>query len=140
MKKILICSSILIVTLFFAGCDLFSTDSSTTMTLVNDSSETINLVEVNAILGAQARMAMLVNSLEDGDTVVPNGKVVFKLAPKLADNSELAVGVTVVGNTNPIREYLTYSPESDFTLHFLGSSEDTQFSISGEGASLDSGI
>jgi len=55
MKKILICSSILIVTLFFAGCDLFSTDSSTTMTLVNDSSETINLVEVNAILGAQAR-------------------------------------------------------------------------------------
>ncbi len=52
MKKILICSSILIITLFFAGCNLFSTDSSTTIKLVNDNSEKINLVEVRSYLRA----------------------------------------------------------------------------------------
>ncbi len=133
MKKILICSSILIVTLFFAGCDLFSSDSSTTMTVVNDSSETITAMTVQSYIGAQERGS--VNSLEEGDTVAPGEKVVFKLAPKLVDNHylEIVVYSDLSSNTDVI-----YDAEANFTLHFLGSSEDTKFSISGEGARLDS--
>ncbi len=81
-------------------------------------------------------MAMVVNSLHAGDTVAPDEEIAFKFAPKLTDNSELAVGVMITGNSTVFREYITNYSESDFALHSLGSLENPKFSISGDGASI----
>lgn len=140
MKKLFVCSMILVISLLVSGCDLFN-QSGTVMKVVNDSSETIAQLEVLTYAGVESRIAPPdpdpdpdpdLNDALDGQQLAPNASVNIELPPNRAEGVPMKVTVKI-GTTNYSVNIL-YDPEADFTLTFKGTTANPKFTVSGDGA------
>lgn len=132
MKKLLVCSAILVVTLFFAGCDLLG-GSKTTMKVVNGSSEAIVELQVETYLGVDDRGYIGLNDALGGEGLATGAEVTFDLPPILAAGSSVRVTV-LIGADDTYSFFLSYEQGDDFTLTFNGSTESPMYTLTGTGA------
>lgn len=133
-EEMLVCGAVLVVVLFFAGCDLFSQSSGPVMTFVNGSeTETIEELEVRAYLRVESRTSPpLNNALGDSVTLASGEEVTITLPAELSNDADLKVSVRIAGVNYSV--YLFY--DDDFTLTFNGSAELDQFSVTAGDAEI----
>ena len=133
MKKKLLFLSIFLFALVFSSCNL--NKELIQMTIVNNSTEVISSIEVEAFVAVNSKIAITPppspsnDGLISGQTVAVNDSVTFYL-PKT--NEDLYVKVWDTNDANSKAVYLTYDDNANFTLSYNGASSD--FTISGDGA------
>ena len=106
-KKVTLVFLCVVMLVGLVGCREANEFDETTLTVVNDTDYTIDMIQIQGYIGYSARVSLVFDALPDGMELGPGEKLLFALPPVQAENSSISIYAKY-------QEGETYSSSIDF--------------------------